>query len=109
MVYFEGGVPELFDGDLSNDKAVMRWMRAELKQEEIKEVTVPMLDKLIERGRIMAVMFYSPAKEEDLKVEGHWFTFDVLYYSAFVRLRKRNKAKFNSLQMDLIFKTYSRF
>ena len=68
-----------------------------------------MLDKLIERGRIMAVMFYSPAKEEDLKVEGHWFTFDVLYYSAFVRLRKRNKAKFNSLQMDIILKSYSRF
>ncbi len=58
LVYFERGVPELYGGDLLNDNAIMKWMKAELKQEEIKEVTVPMLEKLVERGKTMAVLFY---------------------------------------------------
>ena len=68
LVYFEGGVPELYEGDLLNDKAVMKWMKSELKQEEIKEVTVPMLDKLIDKGRTMAVLFYAPDQEDDMQV-----------------------------------------
>ena len=65
LVYFEDGVPELYEGDLFNDNAVMKWMKAELKQEEIKEVTVPMLERLIERGKTMAVLFYRPQEEDD--------------------------------------------
>ena len=40
LVYFENGVPEVYDGDLLNDKAVLKWMKSELKEEEIKEITV---------------------------------------------------------------------
>ena len=43
LVYFENGVPELYPGDLLNDDAILKWMLLELKQEEIKELTVPML------------------------------------------------------------------
>ena len=40
LVYFENGVPEIYEGDLLNDGAVLKWMKSELKQEEIKEITV---------------------------------------------------------------------
>ena len=40
LVYFENGVPEVYGGDLLNDGAVLKWMKSELKQEEIKEITV---------------------------------------------------------------------
>ena len=43
----------------------MRWMRSELKQEEIKEISVLMLEKLVERGKTMAVVFYDPEAEDD--------------------------------------------
>ena len=45
LVYFENGVPEIYEGDLLNDGAVLKWMKSELKQEEIKEITV--YEKLI--------------------------------------------------------------
>ena len=53
LIYFENGVPEIYPGDLLNDDAILKWMLAELKQEEIKELTVPMLNKLIEKGHTM--------------------------------------------------------
>ena len=65
LVYFENGVPELYIGDLLNNEAILKWMLSELKQEEIKELTVPMLDKLIERGKTMAVLFYDPKAKQD--------------------------------------------
>ena len=34
-------------------------------QEEIKEITVSMLEKLVERGKTMAVLFYDPNDDED--------------------------------------------
>jgi len=30
----------VYTGDLLNDGAVLKWMKSELKQEEIKEITV---------------------------------------------------------------------
>ena len=46
----------------------MRWMRSELKQEEIKEISVLMLEKLVERGKTMAVVFHDPEAEDDRAV-----------------------------------------
>ena len=52
-------------GDLLNDQKIFQWMLDELKQDEIKEVTVKMLDKLVEKGKTMAVLFYDPDDSED--------------------------------------------
>ena len=68
LVYFENGVPELYTGDLFNDNTVMKWMKSELKQEEIKEVTVSMLEKLVEKGRTMAVVFYDDEDVENAAI-----------------------------------------
>ena len=50
----------------------MRWMRSELKQEEIKEISVLMLEKLVERGKTMAVVFYDPEAEDDRYRQIRW-------------------------------------
>jgi thioredoxin-related protein len=68
LVYFEHGIPELYEGDLFNDQTVMKWMRSELKQEEIKEISVLMLDRLVERGKTLAVVFYDPEGEDDIVI-----------------------------------------
>ena len=64
LVYFENGVPELFEGDIRNDNQIIKWMLDELKQEEIKHVTVPMLNRLIERGHNLAVVFMDETNNE---------------------------------------------
>ena len=63
-MYFENGVPELFEGDIRNDNQIIKWMLDELKQEEIKHVTVPMLNRLIERGHNLAVVFMDETNNE---------------------------------------------
>lgn len=40
LVYFENGVPELFDGDIRNDNQIIKWMLDELKQVDF-HVPVP--------------------------------------------------------------------
>ena len=35
---------------MTNDDLILKWMLDELKQEEIKEVTVKMLDRLVDKG-----------------------------------------------------------
>ena len=68
LVYFENGVPQLYMDDLFNDNTVMKWMKSELKKEEIKEVTVSMLEKLIEKGRTMAVVFHDEENVENAAI-----------------------------------------
>ena len=63
-MYFENGVPEVFEGDIRNDNQIIKWMLDELKQEEIKHVTVPMLNRLIERGHNLAVVFMDETSNE---------------------------------------------
>ena len=46
LVYFEGGVPEPFVGDEQNIDEILKWIRDEMKSEEIKKVTKEILDKL---------------------------------------------------------------
>ncbi len=58
-------MPELYEGDLLNDNLIMKWMKSELKKDDIKAVTVSVLDKLVERGRTMAVLFHDPADRDE--------------------------------------------
>ena len=71
LVYFENGVPEIFEGDIRNDNQIIKWMLDELKQEEIKDVTVAMLNRLIDRNHNLAVVFM----DEESK-EGRYYCFN---------------------------------
>ncbi len=96
LVYFENGVPEVYGGDLLNDNQVMKWMKAELKRDNIKEVSVTALDKLVEKGRTIAVLFYSPEDKEDLKVLDELETIDdecAGYEISFVKVSDADMAR----------------
>ena len=67
LVYFENGVPEIFEGDIRNDNQIIKWMLDELKQEEIKDVTVAMLNRLIDRNHNLAVIFMDEESKEGKK------------------------------------------
>ena len=64
LVYFENGVPEIFEGDIRNDNQIIKWMLDELKQQEIKQVTVAMLNRLIARNHNLAVVFMDETSTE---------------------------------------------
>ena len=54
-------------GDLRNDNQIIKWMLDELKQSEIKAVTVAMLNRLIERNHNLAVVFLDENTSEVTK------------------------------------------
>ena len=57
-------MPEIFEGDIRNDNQIIKWMLDELKQEEIKDVTVAMLNRLIDRNHNLAVVFMDEESKE---------------------------------------------
>ena len=76
IIYFEDGVPTLYEGkyfassldhrgfmavsilgDLLNEEEVLEWLFHQLQNDEIEEVTDEMLDKLIDQEKNLAVLF----------------------------------------------------
>ncbi|CAG0889024.1 unnamed protein product, partial [Cyprideis torosa] len=68
MVYFENGIPNLYDGDLSDEDAVLEWLIHQSESDEIEDVTDEMLDMLIERSKHLAVLFYDDEDKKSKKV-----------------------------------------
>lgn len=57
MVYFEKGIPNVYDGDLEEEEEFLQWLVDQLEKDEIEDVTDEMLDKLIAEGKTLAVLF----------------------------------------------------
>jgi hypothetical protein len=57
LVYFERNVPSLYDGDLSDEEDVLKWLVHNVESDEIEDVTDEMLDSLIRRVPHLAVLF----------------------------------------------------
>lgn len=57
VVYFEKGIPNLYDGDLENEEEFLEWLVQQLEKDEIEDVTDEMLDKLIHNSKFLAVLF----------------------------------------------------
>ena len=68
LVYFEGGVPEPFVGDEQNIDEILKWIRDELKSEEIKKVTKEILDKLKEKFDIIGTVFVDSDNKYEMKI-----------------------------------------
>ncbi|XP_021927613.1 uncharacterized protein LOC110833625 isoform X8 [Zootermopsis nevadensis] len=58
LVYFEKGIPNVYDGDLENEDEILEWLVDQLEKDEIEDVTDEMLDRLIKEGKTIAVLFY---------------------------------------------------
>ncbi|XP_065578951.1 uncharacterized protein LOC136039286 isoform X4 [Artemia franciscana] len=68
LVYFENGVPYVYEGDLLDEAEVLKWLIHQSEADEIEDVTDKMLDKLIQVKEFLAVLFYNSNEESHIKV-----------------------------------------
>jgi len=57
LVYFKNSVPNLFDGLLVDDQAVLAWLMSHVEAAEIEEVSQGVLGRLIRDSRNLVVIF----------------------------------------------------
>lgn len=57
VVYFEKGIPNVYDKDLEEEDEILEWLVEQLEKDEIEDVTDEMLDKLISDSKFLAVLF----------------------------------------------------
>lgn len=57
MVFFEKGIPHVYEGDLMKEDELFGWLLHQKRHSEIPEVTDEMMDKLIENTPYLAVIF----------------------------------------------------
>ncbi|CAH1113506.1 unnamed protein product [Psylliodes chrysocephalus] len=68
VVYFEKGIPNIYDGDLEEEEEILEWLVEQLEKDEIEDVTDEMLDKLIHDSKFLAVLFYDDDDRKSQKV-----------------------------------------
>ncbi|CAG0892261.1 unnamed protein product [Darwinula stevensoni] len=68
LVYFENGIPSLYDGDLTEEEKVLAWLIRQVEEDEIEDVTDEMLDLLIARSKFLAVLFYEKGSKKSEKI-----------------------------------------
>lgn len=57
IVYFEKGIPNVYDGDMDDEDELLEWLVEQLEKDEIEDVTDEMLDRLIKDGKTISVLF----------------------------------------------------
>jgi thioredoxin-like negative regulator of GroEL len=68
LVYFENGIPMLYEGNLEEEEKVLKWLEHQIKSDEIEDVTDEMLDILIDKKQFVAVLFYDKNQKKSQKV-----------------------------------------
>lgn len=57
LLYFEKGIPTVYEGNLEKEEEVLRWMELQTSSDEIEDVTDEMLDIIISKMHHVAVLF----------------------------------------------------
>lgn len=57
LLYFEKGIPTVYNGNLENEDALLKWLEHQAKTDEIEDITDEMLDLIIEKMPHVAVLF----------------------------------------------------
>ncbi|XP_020710512.1 uncharacterized protein LOC105690380 isoform X1 [Athalia rosae] len=68
LLYFEKGIPTLFDGNLEDEEKVLKWLDHQQKNDQIEDVTDEMLDLVIEKMPYVAVLFYDKDQKKSQKI-----------------------------------------
>nr|XP_042900570.1 uncharacterized protein LOC107453912 [Parasteatoda tepidariorum] len=58
LVYFEKRMPNFFQGDLSDEEEVLKWLIHQKESDEIEDVTNKVLSQMIKASDFLAVLFY---------------------------------------------------
>ena len=65
LVYFENGIPSIYEDDLADEEEVLRWITKQRNEDTIETVNRLMLQKLINAEDYVAVYFYPNDCEEE--------------------------------------------
>ncbi|XP_030238307.1 uncharacterized protein LOC108653796 isoform X1 [Drosophila navojoa] len=57
LVYFEGGIPNVFEGELSEEEEVLQWLITQKTEDRIELITRQMLETMVEETQYLAVYF----------------------------------------------------
>ncbi|XP_037956564.1 uncharacterized protein LOC119686146 isoform X8 [Teleopsis dalmanni] len=68
IVFFERGIPHIYEGDLMKEDELLGWLVHQKRYSEIPEVTDEMKDKLVESTEHLAVIFYDKDDKQDIRV-----------------------------------------
>ncbi|XP_063909567.1 uncharacterized protein LOC135127148 isoform X2 [Zophobas morio] len=96
LVYFENGIPTLYEGNLEEEEKVLKWLEHQIKSDEIEDVTDEMLDLLIDKKQHVAVLFYDKGQKKSQKVLAELENIDDecdQNHIAFVKIDDTNEAK----------------
>ncbi|KAL0110127.1 hypothetical protein PUN28_013635 [Cardiocondyla obscurior] len=96
LVYYETGVPIMYDGNLLDETEVLEWMVKQKTDESIEEIDRETLIKYIEIKEFLAVIFYKEEDPESPRVLRHIELIDdeaAEYGIKIVRMKDRLMAK----------------
>lgn len=57
LLYFEKGIPTLYEGNLEDEEKVLKWLENQQKTDQIEDITDEVLDMIIEKMPHVAVLF----------------------------------------------------
>lgn len=57
LIYFEKGIPTLYEGNLEDEDKVLKWLENQQKSDHIEDITDEMLDMVIVKMSHVAVLF----------------------------------------------------
>ncbi|XP_033233615.1 uncharacterized protein hlk isoform X2 [Drosophila pseudoobscura] len=63
LVYFEGGIPNVFEGELSEEEEVLQWLITQKTEDRIELITRQMLETMVEETQYLAVYFLPPERK----------------------------------------------
>ncbi|XP_045120699.1 uncharacterized protein LOC123510033 isoform X17 [Portunus trituberculatus] len=68
LVYFEGGVPSIYDGDIQAEEQVLEWLIEQRHEDTIENINRQMLYTLIDTQDYLGVYFFNEENDECPKV-----------------------------------------
>ncbi|XP_035224969.1 uncharacterized protein LOC118197552 [Stegodyphus dumicola] len=63
LVYFENQIPCIYRGDLMKEEDVLDWLVKQMSSDEIEEVSDKLLDLMITKHDLLAVLFYDASSD----------------------------------------------
>jgi hypothetical protein len=57
LVYFEGNVPNVYEGSLKEEEEVLQWLIQQKTEDRIELITRVMLETMVEETQYLAVYF----------------------------------------------------
>lgn len=57
LLYFEKGIPTVYEGQLEDEESLLKWLEQQAKSDEIEDITNEMFELILEKMPHVAVIF----------------------------------------------------